>query len=213
MPFRYACFLSYCGDQGDIAENFVTDLHRALSAATEPEVGLGVFFDKERLQPGYKWRETLAGAIRDSVCMVLVYTRGYLSPDHPYCACEYLLMKKFERARFKELGLEKSEAGLIIPVVLRGWKWCPPEIKTAQCLNFQDYLLGERPLSKHPKYKGEFRKIAEYIADRHDELKSLSGAVHNGRDSFRLPSDRRIQEWLQRVAGPPMPFVGREVNK
>jgi hypothetical protein len=116
--FKYACFVSYCHGQYELMTSFIDQLKSALDAYLDPLLDEGVFIDTGRLLPGYKYNETLAQAICQSVCMVVVYSPKY--ERHDYCVREYEAMVKLEGSRRALLGAAGQGRGFIIPVILRG---------------------------------------------------------------------------------------------
>ena len=63
MPFKYACFINYCHSQGDLIKPVVEQLAKAFNDYLEPffnfEEGHYVYYDQERLKPGYLFYEPI----------------------------------------------------------------------------------------------------------------------------------------------------------
>ena len=100
MPFRYSCFISYRAGDRQRENPYTVTLLKALQKHLGHELGLlleeevsQVFVDWRRLQGGYFFNATLAHALCQSVCMLVVYTPTYFSLVHPYCAREYRAME------------------------------------------------------------------------------------------------------------------------
>jgi hypothetical protein len=168
----------------------------------------GVYVDTDRLQGGDFYNEALARNLFDSATMVMVYTPTYFSNEHTYCAREYKAMAALERDRLAWLGASQlSSHGLIIPIVLRGSRYLPDEIRRSrQYYNFEGFQLGDRRLSRHPKFAPTIRNIAAYISERFQEMQSLPEGLFGGREQFFLPGDDEIRDFLRVVAGFRMPF-------
>ncbi|NIM13752.1 MAG: hypothetical protein GTO45_16885 [Candidatus Aminicenantes bacterium] len=75
MAIEYACFMSYRHAEGDLSNNLIDELYKALSDELEPYFGKGsVYLDKERFKAGDFFNEGIIGALYHSVCMICVYT-------------------------------------------------------------------------------------------------------------------------------------------
>src|SRR4051812_35751103 len=119
MPFKYACFISYCHGQGELMRRFIDELTRALKNCIDPYLDEEVYIDQERLQPGFSYNEALAMAICQSLCMIVVYVPKY--ERHPYCLREFRAMEILEERRFRLLSEQsRRHRRMIIPVLFRG---------------------------------------------------------------------------------------------
>ena len=215
MPFRYTCFLSYRHGQNELTRARITQLFEALENEVRQFVDLPVYVDYDRLQPGYLYNEALASELCSSVCMVMAYTPTYFDQAHPYCAREYKGMEKLEAERMALVPRNGDMAvrGLIIPIAFRGADRLPREITEKRLYeNFDTFALGERKLSKHPKFKHRIKVIAEYVAERYDALIAAGADACGGCLEFRLPSDNDVREWLKTVCTQPLGFPGHEVG-
>ena len=190
MPFNYACFISYRHGQGDLAKRIVNDLYEAIWNEMETWFGGNakdmVFLDEGGLEAGEFFNESLAQALCESVCMIVVFTPAYFDALQTYCAREYKAMERLEQERLRLLGSAADRRrGLIIPIIFRGEERFPQEIKERrQFHNFDSFLLSDVEMKKNPKYDRTIKAIAAYIADRCHRLKT--------------------------VASSPMPFPGRK---
>lgn len=214
MPFQYACFISYRHGQRRLAERIINDLYEALSAEVELLRNEKVFLDRDRLQGGSFYNEALAKALCRSACMIVVFTPTYFDREHTYCAREYKAMERLEERR---LGLLRATAdrnnGLIIPIVFRGEDHLPPEIKERrQYYNFDDFLLCDVEMWRHPHYAPKIKEIAQYICDRCRMLEALP-QVFDECEGFTLPTEEEISGWLARVAGTEITFPGRQEGR
>jgi hypothetical protein len=211
MPFRYSCFISYRHGQRKLAERIINDLYDALANEIETLLDEEVFVDRERLKGGTFYNEELASALCESACMIVVFTPTYFDKKHTFCAREYKAMEQLELQRLKLLGKSVDKRrGLIIPIVFRGGKYIPTEIKDRrQYYSFEDFQLSDVEISRHPNYASKIKEIAEYIADRYKALSSLPDDVCVGCSEFKLPTDGEITEWLNGMVGSVTPFVLR----
>lgn len=210
MPLQNACFISFRHGEQELTQRFVSELHSGICGELEAQLGrdVGVFIDQERLKGGDFFNEAIGEHLCASSCLVLVYTPSYFDLARTYCAREYKAMLDLERVRLRLLGegLDRTH-GLVVPVIFRGEKLLPPEIKGhRQCYDFADFLLVDRKLQKHSRYAGVIREMAEYIAERH---RALSAVVEENCAGFRLPAEADIRPWLQTIVPGPTPLPGR----
>jgi hypothetical protein len=213
MAIEYACFMSYRHGEGELTNNLIDELYKALSDELEPYFGRGsVYLDKERLETGDLFNEEIIGALYHSVCMICVYTPYYFDRKDTYCAREFIAMEKLEKERLKRLNPQEKKHGLIIPIVFRGCKYLPQEIKEKrQYYNFESFLLCNRhKINRHPRYAPTIKKIAEYIADRYNTLAKRGDSLFDNRENFNLPGEKEIIDWLEGIKTPWISFPGRE---
>jgi len=205
MPFKYACFISYCHGQYELTKSFIEQLKLALKAELEPLLDEEVYIDEERLKPGYRYNEALAYAICQSVCMIVVYSPRY--ERHPYCGREFTGMEVLEEARQKLLG--SGARGFIIPVIFRGEADLPARITQGRhYADFSQFTLAGTDMSRHPQYGVEIRKIAQVIFENY---KAFGGAdACTACETFTLPAEGALPPW-RAVSRPKVAvFPGRE---
>lgn len=214
MPFRYACFISYCHGQSELTKTFIEQLKDALNNHLDPYLDEKVYIDKERLQPGSPYNEALAKAICESICMIVVYSPKY--EWHSYCLREYQAMERIEKERMRLLGGRAiSERGMIIPLIFRGKiEDLPPKIKKyRQCSgDFSEFTLATIDLSSNPDYTRQIENIAKYIHEYFKFFRENDVDVCGDCNSFRLPCEEEIQPWREK-AKKPMAFPGRVVTQ
>ncbi|NIM13751.1 MAG: hypothetical protein GTO45_16880 [Candidatus Aminicenantes bacterium] len=121
-------------------------------------------------------------------------------------------MEKLEKERLKLLNPREKKHGLIIPIVFRGLKYLPQEIKEKrQYYNFENFLLCNKyKINRHPRFAPKIKKIAEYIADRYNTLAKLGDSLFDNRENFNLPGEKEIIDWLEGIETPWISFPGRE---
>ena len=218
MPFNYACFISYRHGQGDLARRIVNDLYEAIWNGMETWFGGNakdmVFLDEGGLEGGEFFNESLAQALCESVCMIVVFTPAYFDALQTYCAREYKPMERLEQERLRLLGSAADRRrGLIIPIIFRGEERFPQEIKELrQFHNFDSFLLSDVEMKKNPKYDRTIKAIAAYIYDRCQKFAGLpEGQDPFGKcENFSFPTHEEVMPWLKTVASSPMPFPGRK---
>ncbi|MEM8526968.1 MAG: toll/interleukin-1 receptor domain-containing protein [Bacteroidota bacterium] len=190
MNFEYACFISYRhlgGDMKSFINKFCSRLDEKLSLELEGDQRL--FLDVERMKPGYVLDENIKQALCKCCCMIVIYTRSYLSANHPYCARELSAMLKLEAKRRQIL--ERADVGLIIPVILSGKEEEIPRVLRENRIYSTDFLqftrLGFRNLTASQRRK--FEEATHIIADRVREcLNDLKDYENDDSVDFSLPS-------------------------
>jgi hypothetical protein len=206
MPFKNACFLSYRHAQFRLMRNFVEQFHDALASELEPLTDLPVYQDSIRLQGGDVFNEHLPRNLCESVCMVMIYTPTYFSPDHLYCAREYAAMKDLEKMRLS--GLRDRSHGLIIPVVLRDFDRLPDEIRSVRQVHQLDQFgLASVSLTKIKGYDVRIRSLAAYVAERCRDLEH----VEPNCEGFEMPGDDAVMPLVRQLKQPALGLPGRGV--
>ncbi|HEY0372429.1 MAG TPA: toll/interleukin-1 receptor domain-containing protein [Thermoanaerobaculia bacterium] len=197
MPIRYACFISYPHGQTDLTKKFIGELKDALAEQIEGWQDEQVYLDAERLQPGYKFNESIARAICESVCMIVVYSPRY--EKHLYCLREYAAMEQLEEQRRPLIkNPELREKGMIIPIVFRGKDYIPEKIgKRLHYLDFENYVTP-RAIGEDEKYAQQIADLAKYIYSLFHALEESDSDVCTDCDQFRLPAEDQVKPWRQR---------------
>jgi hypothetical protein len=212
MAFRYACFISYRHATGELMTTAVDELYKALTDELEAYVGGdSVYCDKDRLNAGEIFPEKISNALYRSVCMIAVYTPTYFDKEHTYCAREFKAMEMLEKQRLERLKPEDKNNGLIIPIVFRGLEHLPREIKQRRHYsNFENFLLCDSKINRHPLFAPAINKIAKYIDDRYDKLVKLGDSLFDNDDNFKLPEEKEIMDWLKGITKHRTPLSWRE---
>jgi hypothetical protein len=215
MPLKNACFISYRHGQYELMKEFTNDFCAALRSELEPILHRsGVYLDDERLMGGEFYNQSLARNLYESATMVMVYTPTYFDAEHTYCTREYTAMVTLEQERLTHLrSIGQGNHGLIIPIVLRGSRYLPDEIKGwRHYYNFEGFQLGSRRLSRHPRFAPVIREIAAYICERYQELSELPDETFQGSEHFRLPDETEISAFLTTTVGFKPPFPRGEIS-
>jgi hypothetical protein len=224
MAFQYSCFISYRRLAGDM--EIVRTLYDAISDEVRRLVPLAVYRDEEGLSGGDVPDERIARALCKSICMIVFYVPVYFDETNTYCAREYRAMMRLEAQRLEllrqDFGNEVGGHGLIIPIIFRGSKFLPPEfLQHRKPYMFEDFTISTRDIRKHPRFREEVHKIADYIYERCLEVGQLAG-VGDDCDRFELPSDSdNIRDWvramrfgaLRKAARQLSPFPFREIGR
>lgn len=211
MPFQYSCFISYRHSQDDITRKLVLSLETELVRWLD----MSIFVDKERLTGGDFFNNKLAKALCESVCLIVIYTPTYFSKKNSYCAREYKAMELLEEQRLHMLGLPKNKKqGLIIPIIYRGEKILPDEIKNKRQFHvFEDFQISGRDNLENPEYAEKIKKIAEYVQERCSELLLIEETACKTCDVFDFPSEKDISDWLEIMLPPKPKLPSREEIK
>lgn len=155
MPLSNACFISFRHGERELTQRFVREFYEGLAGELETHLGreVGIFLDERRLQGGDFFNEQIAKDLCNSGCLIIIYTPTYFSLTNSYCAREYRAMLQLEQERLALLTQAERNHGLIIPVVFRGSRRIPSEIKNSrQCYDFSSFTLTDNQMSAHPKF-------------------------------------------------------------
>jgi hypothetical protein len=214
MSLRHSCYISYRGGRRKLAERFIREFSKALQIQLDQEAynryqqnpSTPVYTDLSRLQhsePEEETQKELATAMCESACMILIFTPNYFSTAYPYCAREYKAMEQLEKERLDALGMslhvyqEQSPSGMILPVIFRGSSYLPEELKRRFSLNFEDFLLSDESMARHPQLIEKLEKIAQYVLNWQEKLTSVE--AQKNCEKFKFPSEKEIQPWLQEI--------------
>jgi len=180
-----------------LVKGFLDQFSEALKSELEMHLAVDVFLDKDRLNAGAVLNPTLALALCESVCMVMIYTPRYFADDSTYCAREFLAMQHVEskRAQLTQTNAVKS---FIIPVVLRGDQDFPNRIFANGPViysNFSRFALSDRKILKNSIYYSEIKKIANHIV----AMFSLLSAKQPCKEcsQFNFPDEPTALTWLK----------------
>ena len=202
MSFTNACFISYrhAGAASEIVRRLCSTLSEqlALLSANYP-----VYVDTKRLLPGDYLDDELAEQLCRSTCMVLLFTPEYFDLEHPYCAREYAGMQKIEETRRDALPAAYRNKSLVIPVVIRGEKHVPDELKPKLCASLDDVLLIASDVRKKAVVR-RVRQVAEAVFERITAMRQAGGNLTQNCSQFRFPTTQEIDPWLRTVAPPPL---------
>jgi hypothetical protein len=207
MPFKHACFISYCHIESDLYRKFIGQLRKALDDYVRPWLGdLGVYTD-ERLVPGYFFNEALASELCASLCMIVVYVPPY--ENSRYCLREFTAMERLEEHRLRLLPASLRHQGLIVPIVLRGDPDdLPDRIRNHRHLcDFSRFTTASGGIADNEHYVGQIERIARHIFDVYRLFQDATQDPCGGCEGFRLPSDSEIRPF--RGTPPVPPFPGR----
>lgn len=210
-PF-HACFISYRHpfEVNSREAKVIEHVRKAISDHVQMETHEHkVYFDSQRLVPGYQYDERLAEAICRSACMVIVYWPSYL--ESPYCQKEMRAMLEIERRRRQLLGDALHGCRLFIPVILRGDYGQLPQEITNNC-QYLDY----RQQATHPNMNigdnetmsEQLFSIAAYIKSLCDKMKPQSQELFDCCKNYEFPLASPLMG-SDLPPAPTQPFPGR----
>ncbi len=167
MPddYQYDVFLSY-SNTPDVRDwvlnhfypNFCPALRQALGGRDER-----VFIDREGVKTGQHWPQRLRQAIRDSVCLVPVWSPVYFQSN--WCWSEWKSFCKREEV----LGLNLDTETLVVPVVHNDKEWFPAEAREVQWHDFSELNYRTPAFRDTPQYV-EFERQIQCFAKRVAEV-------------------------------------------
>jgi hypothetical protein len=131
MAYEYDIFFSYRRDAVSDAwhENLKNKLRFWVGEEADIEE-VRVFFDKEEIRTGYRWREKIAKSLLESKCIVCIWSPQYFRSR--YCVAEWL---SFHRRS------ELTNKNLVAPASRADGSKFPPLAKQVQMASFDDYFV------------------------------------------------------------------------
>ena len=197
--FKYACFISYSHGEQALVKSFIDQFKEALKAYLEPYMEEEVYVDSDRLKASYMYNEALAQAICQSVCMVVIYSPVY--ERRPYCGREFEAMVRLEARRLSLLAKDGEPRGLIIPVVLRGFKDLPARIQQGrQAIDFSHFTLATQEMSRNPDFVARIQEIAQQIYEHFKAFSTAGDDPCKECMAFSLPAESDVAPWRPLVA-------------
>lgn len=210
MPLKHACFLSYRHGTQPKLKRINDEVYTALCSELEPLIkcDVPVFKDTMRLRAGDYLDETMARALCESACLIVVYVPIYLDLAHTYCAREFRAMEQLEKKRYEALTEVADKArSLIITIAFCDKTHLPAEIigdRSRLFVDFQDFGTDTRSMLKNRKYISKIKEIAEYIYERFTLLNKLSPDPCGNCAEFELPraDSDEVQKLLEDTIQP-----------
>jgi hypothetical protein len=209
----YSCFISYRhpattgGREEKLIQHVVSAIKDHLEVYTHEH---GVYFDQQRLIPGYEYDERLATAICRSACMIVVYWPSYLESD--YCNKELKTMLAIEKERRARLAVELRGCRLFVPVIIRGkFEDLPLEVRDGcQYLDYRaqairpDFNIGNDPHMSEKLYG-----IAEYVKSLCDKMALVENELFGKCEEYVFPTVASGKTEVTASAASLQPFPGR----
>ena len=219
LNIKHACFISYPHGQTRLEYLFLRALKQALEGYLSPyNLGIEceiVYYDEERLKPGYRYNEALAQAICESACMVVIFSEKYESRE--YCLREFMAMEQIEEKRRQLAGaMYDRKMGMIVPLFIGG-----DELELPSKIRDNIHYCDLRPFFllnswRRIKFQEFIKVVAEEIKDHYKNLQQLYSQQFNSEgsiincNSYNLPDgDSAKKSWGKRSMTPPG-FPGKE---
>lgn len=195
----YPCFISFRHFGDSISEAFIRQFEECLTAELLPLVGEKPFIDFTRMGPGYSISASVAKALCESACMVVIWSPQYFSEEHFWCAMEFKAMMRIEKERLDMLPKDQRNKKLIIPVIYRGSKQYPRQVDDTLYLNFEKFALYSTEMIKNPFFADSIQKLAQYINERVAAFKNNDIRPWGNCDQFNLPSLEETVKYIKEV--------------
>lgn len=203
MSFQYACFISYCHSAKEKTVKFIEQFVDALENSLDQRLGQGVYIDRERLQAGYKFNIAIAGALRQSICMVAILSPEYYRSE--YCQREYAAMERIESKRRADLGIPPPDKGLVLPLLVWGTEGEVPQAIRSK-LHYVKMPFGLINLRSEIKYDPNLIPIVDKVGDlicEHHKRFADGNRCQEAVDccaGIDLPDLTEVEPWQQGVA-------------
>jgi TIR domain len=210
MALKWSCFLSFRGGKGDLALGIVDLFAKALTNELELQTDAGLYRYSDEMVAGDIIDPSIAGELKASACMIVLFTGKYFSKTKPYCTREYLAMTLLEKERLNLLPPDKRETkGLIVPVILRNPELFPPALKKRFWFDFTEFGQDDSGISKPKKFFADVRNIAEYAAARYYEL----DGVVDGAKAVKFPNEKQVFDFLAKLHNPQKTKTSKAARK
>lgn len=197
---RYGCFISYVHADGAFYPKFMASLEVVVRAVAEiffPDNA--IWIDRKRLTPGDSLETSIAHALCQSACVLVVYVPRYTASE--WCLRELATALAIEQERRAILGDNlEADRGLVIPLVLRKLEpeGLPAEIQSRVWADFSKLSLHEPDLTQSREYVDQIEGLVRHIyrvyklmqTAEEDGLNFCDGNVCHLRPPLRVPSIR-----------------------
>src|SRR6187402_1143566 len=177
MAIRYACFVSYVHGNGQLLQSFKEAVTNALRDELEAFFD-ELWIDKEMLDvPGQDLESTLAQAICQSVCVVVLFVPKYSSRE--WCMRELATALRIEKERLAQLKSTNLRQSLVIPIMLRGEEDdLPAELRSKLWGDFRAFSLRNPDVVKDEQQYKTIQDIAKHIYKVYKQMEDLERAGH-----------------------------------
>ena len=197
----YPCFISFRHYKGENADSFIKQFVECLNGFLDPLCGES-FIDYLRMQPGYDLNPSIASALCQSACMVVIWTPRYFDEEHPWCAKEYKAMLALEKQRLEYLPIDQRMQRLIIPVIFSGKNSYPASLRDGIIYyDFSDFMLYEKRMSRNRKFADKIRELANYIFERLQTLKNINQGSWFDCNGVNFSNDEEIFNFIKNLKG------------
>jgi hypothetical protein len=188
-----------------------------LRNALQSQIGISieedVYLDDEHLKASYGHRKSLARAICESVCMIVVFSPLYQKSD--YCLQEFMAMEKIEQKRANKIGQDYvKEYRMIIPIIIKEppGQDLHPKIKNIKYWNISKHLLIDFALAKIDECKKMIKEIADVIVEYYFKLqhKHIEDCIDCTLPEYEFDTLQKAKLYWEKIQSapsePPPPF-------
>lgn len=129
MDYQYDAFFSYKRDpQSDIWHEAVKDKLAFWLRMELNQPDVRIFFDKEEIRTGVRWRQKISDALRHSKCLVCVWSPCYFQSK--WCISEWWTFREREQI---------YQCDLVLPASYHDGDFFPCEAQDKQWADFSHY--------------------------------------------------------------------------
>ncbi len=155
------------------------------------------------MKAGYKFNIAIAGALRQSICMVAILSPEYYRSE--YCQREYAAMERIESKRRADLGIPPPDKGLVLPLLVWGTEGEVPQAIRSK-LHYVKMPFGLINLRSEIKYDPNLipivDKVGDLICEHHKRFAdgNRCQAAVDCCAGIDLPHLTEVEPWQQGVA-------------
>lgn len=197
---RHPCFISF-RHVGN-CEKFVRTFRDALKEELENSFGKfkdaeGPFLDEDRMTSAVYLENTIAEAICNSVCMIVIYLPAYFSEEYPYCAREFKAMQLLEMQRRQMLPPGAVTDSFIIPVFFRDKeRFKKLKLVTNDKYDFQKLSLLSN-MKNNQQFKSMIIELGQDVYKRYEVFTQNHVNPWGNCQNHQLPSIQEVKQLLQ----------------
>lgn len=190
MAYEYDIFISY--KNNDQTNAWVVNFEKKLKFWLTQELGgipPKIFFDSTAIQTGDSWPQKLENGIRQSKCLVCIWTPEYFRSE--WCISEWM---SFE-ARERNLNIDR----LILPLRFHDGDFYPEEAKRRQSQDISNYSSTSARFWETDLYldfeTNILRNVAHQIAQSIANVPAFSDdfPIHRGNNTdLNKPTTSRL---------------------
>lgn len=181
--YRYHVFMSWPHTISRHGEALVKQLVEDLRDRFRDHGGGDVFFDIDRINPGYRWDSKICRDLCRSGVTIFILIKSFFESD--YCSKEWNIVNLLQDRRLPA-GRE-PDATCMLPILLQSKLQLPEQIKATQCYSkLSDVLaLGGKP-QEHDKWNQIINELVEHVEEVLKLICSVSPEHQNWADEEAL---------------------------
>lgn len=179
MAYEYDVFISYRreSDPKEWTQDIFLPKFKAYLGA---ELGktLNIFIDKQGIEGGQYWEDTLKIALAKSKCLVPVLMPSYFQSE--WCVREFSVLYH------RQEQLVPKPNSLIVPFVIWDGDHFPPPAKALQYFPCHEYYLTGKGFLDSPRYLEFQEKLKDWVVDVAKAIRSAPAWDSNWLDDTWL---------------------------